>query len=807
MSSLEQPRVLDESWKDKRQHRTHIGPWKLGRTLGHGSTGRVRLAKHSVTGQLAAVKIVPKNQSLESSKLSKNKDIESNFSYGIEREVVIMKLIDHPNVMRLYDVWENKNELYLILEYIEGGELFDYLVQKGKLEEREAVGYFRQIIAGVDYCHRFNICHRDLKPENLLLDKHRNIKIADFGMAALQPFDRMLETSCGSPHYASPEIVAGKIYHGAPSDIWSCGIILFALLTGHLPFDDENVRQLLLKVKAGQFVMPSKISSEGKDLIWRMLDINPHTRIKMADILKHPFLSKYNHFDTLLENPSKMPSLDELKHPVQKRDEIDTEILKNLQTLWRSVSKEVIINKLLSDERNPEKTFYYLLLKYRKERMKYYENYVEFVNRSRESSASQISKLASCNQRPLSVHKQLKESVSQRSKLSTSSSRKNLNRVSGIVANSVRKRGVDFTYVKKKNDSVCLDSKSLLQNSGNISGKCDSVNFFAEFAAECEFAFNQPVLHDSELKNDNTFSSRKSSLIHCFQPFHIHPSSTISKEFGSNKMMLKIYEENNELTTFKKNNSKMLNDLNSSEDAHCSKYFIVKDQSRLRVSSLPEYVVGKYRSVEKRAVSAPTNSIDMTQKKTKEKKCVFFWRKKSGAGSSRVVYPTTIFRIISKRTKNHEKENKVSCEKTVEPVIQQSFFAKVLNIKSNIKSLRTILPFQHLYQEIANNLKKWEHLGIGITNVRDNIQLYTVHANISNCNGIAFTLLEFYLKSIAMKLRAIKFRVEVSEQGNGSIARFFLEKGINSSFQQLVKEFELILGNKHVLDLSDRILK
>lgn len=120
-------------------------------------SGRVRLAKHSVTGQLAAVKIVPKNQSLESSKLSKNKDIESNFSYGIEREVVIMKLIDHPNVMRLYDVWENKNELYLILEYIEGGELFDYLVQKGKLEEREAVGYFRQIIAGVDYCHRFNI--------------------------------------------------------------------------------------------------------------------------------------------------------------------------------------------------------------------------------------------------------------------------------------------------------------------------------------------------------------------------------------------------------------------------------------------------------------------------------------------------------------------------------------------------------------------------------------------------------------------------------------------------------------------------
>ncbi|KAG5520087.1 hypothetical protein PMAC_001163 [Pneumocystis sp. 'macacae'] len=772
MSALKQPLVLGELRKDKRKHRTHIGPWQLGRTLGHGSTGRVRLAKHSVTGQLAAVKIVPKNQPAESSALCKDKGGASGFLHGIEREVVIMKLIDHPNVMRLYDVWENKNELYLILEYIEGGELFDYLVQKGKLEEREAVG--------------FNICHRDLKPENLLLDKHRNIKIADFGMAALQPFDRMLETSCGSPHYASPEIVAGKIYHGAPSDIWSCGIILFALLTGHLPFDDENVRQLLLKVKAGQFVMPSKISPEGKDLIWRMLDINPHTRIKMTDILKHPFLSKYNHFDTLLDNPSKIPTLDELKRPVQKRDEIDAEILKNLQTLWRNVSKEVIINRLLSEEVNPEKTFYYLLLKYRKERMQYYENCVEFVNCSRESSVSQISKLTSYNQRPLSVHKQLKESVSQCLRLSTSNSRKNLNRVSGIFVSSSRKRGVDFTYVKKKNDSVCLESKGFPKNDENLSNKRDSVNFFAEFAAECETAFNKSVLRDSELRNDAILTSKTSPLTHCFLPFHIHPSSTISKEFGSNKMMLKIYEGNNELASFEENSCKVPNDLNSVDDTRHSKYFVVKDQSKLRVSSLPEYVVGKYKSVlEKRAVSAPAKSVDMAQKKSKEKKCVFFWKKKSSIGFSRVVYPT-IFRIISKR-----KENKVSSGKTVEPVIQQSFFAKVLNIKSNIKSLRTILPFQHLYQEIANNLKKWEHLGIGITNVRDNIQLYTVHANISN----------------SMKLRAIRFRVEVSEQGNGSIARFFLEKGINSSFQQLVKEFELILGNKHVLDLSDHILK
>lgn len=151
---------------------------------------------------------------------------------GIEREIVIMKLIDHPNIMSLFDVWETSKELYvtsadslteltsrfLVLEYVEGGELFDYLVSQGRLHPDEASRYFCQIIAGVDYCHRFNICHRDLKPENLLLDADRNIKIADFGMAALEPNGRLLETSCGSPHYASPEIVMVRVPRNGAND-------------------------------------------------------------------------------------------------------------------------------------------------------------------------------------------------------------------------------------------------------------------------------------------------------------------------------------------------------------------------------------------------------------------------------------------------------------------------------------------------------------------------------------------------------------------------------------------------------------
>lgn len=349
--------VSNTSSNASKRSRQHIGPWQLGRTLGRGSSGRVRLAKHGETGQLAAVKIVPKSAvgSLTQS---------SSVPYGIEREVIIMKLIEHPNIMGLYDVWENKGELYLILEYIEGGELFDYLISRGRLPEREAVHYFRQICYGVDYCHQFNICHRDLKPENLLLDKHRNIKIADFGMAALETQGRMLETSCGSPHYASPEIVAGKNYHGAPSDIWSCGIILFALLTGHLPFDDDSIRKLLLKVQSGVYSMPRNLSTEAKDLISRMLLVDPNRRITMRDILAHPLLAKYPYRQVPAEN-KEIRGLFDAYHPVSSVTEIDREILRNLQTLWHRDDSQKITERLMSPDPTPEKTFYCLLLKYR----------------------------------------------------------------------------------------------------------------------------------------------------------------------------------------------------------------------------------------------------------------------------------------------------------------------------------------------------------------------------------------------------------------------------------------------------------
>ena len=298
--------------------------------------------------------------------------------FGIEREVVIMKLISHPNVINLYDVWENRGELYLVMEFVEGGELFEYVSCYGALPEQDAVRLFRQIIAGLSYCHRFNICHRDLKPENILLDKNNNIKLADFGMAALQPDNRWLNTSCGSPHYAAPEIIHGRKYRGDKADIWSVGIILYAMLNGYLPFDGGDLTSTLRLVKKGEYYLPPKLSKEAANLIQRILQKRPQDRITMDEIWSHPLITKYESLHTSRLPEGQLmtvqpPALDLSNAPrVKKRSDIDDEILRNLSTLWHGEKQEELVKRLLSNEPNQEKLFYNALLKFREDQL---ENY------------------------------------------------------------------------------------------------------------------------------------------------------------------------------------------------------------------------------------------------------------------------------------------------------------------------------------------------------------------------------------------------------------------------------------------------
>ncbi|XP_063700636.1 serine/threonine-protein kinase BRSK1 [Culicoides brevitarsis] len=325
----------------------YVGPYRLEKTLGKGQTGLVKLGVHCISGKKVAIKIINREK-LTKSVLMK-----------VEREIAIMKLIDHPYVLGLMEVYENKKYLYLILEHVSGGELFDYLVKKGRLTPKEARKFFRQIISALDFCHSHSICHRDLKPENLLLDDKNNIKIADFGMASLQPAGSMLETSCGSPHYACPEVIRGEKYDGRRADVWSCGVILYALLVGALPFDDDNLRQLLEKVKRGVFHIPHFVPPDCQSLLRGMIEVNPEKRLTLADINKHPWVTAGGKGELELE----LPMMEVVQtHILPSASCIDTDVLNAICSLGCFKEKDNLIQELLSPHHNCEKVVYFLLL-------------------------------------------------------------------------------------------------------------------------------------------------------------------------------------------------------------------------------------------------------------------------------------------------------------------------------------------------------------------------------------------------------------------------------------------------------------
>uniref|UniRef100_A0A8P4G8G8 BR serine/threonine kinase 2b n=1 Tax=Dicentrarchus labrax TaxID=13489 RepID=A0A8P4G8G8_DICLA len=350
---------MSSSGKDANSghYANYVGPYRLEKTLGKGQTGLVKLGIHCVTCQKVAIKIVNREK-LSESVLMK-----------VEREIAILKLIEHPHVLKLHDVYENKKYLYLVLEHVSGGELFDYLVKKGRLTPKEARKFFRQIISALDFCHSHSICHRDLKPENLLLDEKNNIRIADFGMASLQVGDSLLETSCGSPHYACPEVIRGEKYDGRKADAWSCGVILFALLVGALPFDDDNLRNLLEKVKLGVFHMPHFIPPDCQNLLRGMIEVDATKRLTLEQIQKHTwYLAGKNEPEPEQPVPRKVAI-----RMLAAAEEIDPDVLESMHSLGCFRDKEKLTKDLLSEEDNQEKMIYFLLLD-RKERYPSHED-------------------------------------------------------------------------------------------------------------------------------------------------------------------------------------------------------------------------------------------------------------------------------------------------------------------------------------------------------------------------------------------------------------------------------------------------
>ncbi|XP_064784151.1 MAP/microtubule affinity-regulating kinase 3-like isoform X6 [Oncorhynchus masou masou] len=265
----------------------HVGNYRLLKTIGKGNFAKVKLARHILTGREVAIKIIDKTQ------------LNPNSLQKLFREVRIMKLLNHPNIVKLFEVIETERTLYLVMEYASGGEVFDYLVAHGRMKEKEARAKFRQIVSAVQYCHQKHIVHRDLKAENLLLDADMNIKIADFGFSNEFTMGNKLDTFCGSPPYAAPELFQGKKYDGPEVDVWSLGVILYTLVSGSLPFDGQNLKELRERVLRGKYRIPFYMSTDCENLLKRFLVLNPAKRGTFEQIMKDRWINVGSEEDEL----------------------------------------------------------------------------------------------------------------------------------------------------------------------------------------------------------------------------------------------------------------------------------------------------------------------------------------------------------------------------------------------------------------------------------------------------------------------------------------------------------------------------
>ncbi|KAJ1445434.1 kinase-like domain-containing protein [Pelagophyceae sp. CCMP2097] len=262
-----------------------VGHYVLGRALGEGSFGKVRLGTHVLTGERVAVKVLEKTRLVEAADVQR-----------VAREIKILKRNRHENIVQLFEVLDTPSALYLIMEHADAGELFAHIVQRKRLDEAAACGLFAQVADGAEYLHALEVTHRDLKPENLLLQQSRSgliVKIVDFGLSNVHDGGALLATACGSPCYAAPEMIAGKQYWGPKADIWSMGVILYASVAGYLPFEDSNTAVLYKKIMAGDYACPNWLSRDCVDVLSRILNTDPEQRYSIAQIRTHRWYKRH----------------------------------------------------------------------------------------------------------------------------------------------------------------------------------------------------------------------------------------------------------------------------------------------------------------------------------------------------------------------------------------------------------------------------------------------------------------------------------------------------------------------------------
>ncbi|CAN8284218.1 unnamed protein product [Cochlearia groenlandica] len=341
--------------------------YEIGKLLGTGNFAKVYHGTEIATGDDVAIKVIKKDL------VSRRRGMTEQ----IETEISVMRLLRHPNVVELREVMATKSKIFVVMEYVDGGELFDKIDRDGKLPEDLARKYFQQLISAVDFCHSRGVFHRDIKPENLLLDGEGDLKVSDFGLSAMMmpeklggrrgSSDDLLHTRCGTPAYVAPEVLRNKGYDGATADIWSCGIVLYALLAGFLPFIDENVMTLYTKIFKAELEYPPWFSPESEDLITKLLVSDPEHRITMSEIKQIPWFRKnftppiaFSIDETIASPPTEPPPIKTKKHKKNKDEdekEVETPRSFNAFQLISSMSSGFDLSSLFEIKRKPKRMF------------------------------------------------------------------------------------------------------------------------------------------------------------------------------------------------------------------------------------------------------------------------------------------------------------------------------------------------------------------------------------------------------------------------------------------------------------------
>ena len=427
------------------------GPYLLGEALGEGAFAKVRLATQIHIKEKCAIKIVDKRF------LENVQDIQR-----LRKEIKILKKIRHKNIIQLYDIMESKTNLYFVMEYCKGGELFDFIVKKKKLTEKEACVFFHQIINGVEYLHNQGIIHRDLKPENLLLDEKNQIKISDFGLSTFFTKDNFLQTACGTPSYAPPEMLEGLQYNGEASDIWSCGIILYAMLCGSLPFTESKEDIIVEKIKKHEYKIPDYLSKEAQDILNHILKINPIERYTIESIKKHPW------FNIVKPHLIKGISVDYIKIPV---DDKILEMVKNYGFNPDECRDLLLKNKFCSLT-----SIYYLCLKkYVKEGGKSISDlesdlFEEYINNPENYINKNENKIEEEKKENLDKKSSMEETTNQSSKISDNS---NNNKNEIIIEDKEKEKNTKETKDIKESKDMSNSTKKVINHKSEVKNKID----------------------------------------------------------------------------------------------------------------------------------------------------------------------------------------------------------------------------------------------------------------------------------------------------------------------------------------------